>query len=154
PCALGAICGPAPVAVFAVAAVQGLLSMAGFALFGVRFPVLLGALCMAFSPIPLVGPMIVWIPVAARLALDGQHGRAALLALWFALVVGTSDNVVRPILVGSRSRLPAAIVVVGVLGGVRAFGAMGIFLGPIILASAVAVVDALLLSPEPGADRP
>lgn len=134
--------------VFAVAVLQGLLATAGFALFGVRFPFLLGALCMLFSPIPFVGSAIVWVPVVAGLAVEGQLGRAALVALWFALLVGTADNVLRPFLVGSRSHLPAAIVVVGVLGGIQAFGVMGTFLGPIILAIAVAVVDAMCLSPD------
>lgn len=133
--------------VFAVAVVQGVLSAAGFAILGVPFPVLLGALCMLFSPIPFLGPMIVWIPVAARLALGGEPGRAAGIALWFALIVGTSDNLLRPFLVGARSRMPAPIVVVGVLGGLRAFGAAGLFLGPIILAIGVAAADALLLDP-------
>jgi predicted PurR-regulated permease PerM len=133
--------------VFAVAVLQGVLSVAGFALFDVRYPVLLGALCMLFSPLPFIGPTIVWIPVVARIALEGQFGRAALVALWFALIVGTLDNVLRPILIGTRSRLPVAIVVVGVLGGVRAFGVVGTVLGPVIMAIAVALVDALFPSP-------
>lgn len=134
--------------VFAVAVLQGTLAVAGFSLFGVRFPVLLGALCMIFSPIPFLGSALVWVPVVARIALAGELGRAALAALWFGLVVGTADNVLRPILIGSRSRLPAAIVVVGVLGGVRAFGVIGTFLGPVIMAMAVAVVDTLFLAPD------
>jgi predicted PurR-regulated permease PerM len=136
--------------VFAVALLQGTLAAAGFALLGVRFPVLLGALCMLFSPIPIVGPAIVWVPVVAGLALEGQFGRAALVAVWFALLVGTADNVVRPFLVGSRSHLPAAIVVVGVFGGIQAFGVVGTFLGPIVLAIVAAALDALFLSPEHG----
>lgn len=129
--------------VFAVAVLQGLLAVLGLALFGVRFPVLLGALCMLFSPIPFVGPAIVWIPIVARVASQGRFGAAALIALWFALVVGVSDNILRPLLIGTRSRAPVAIVVVGVLGGIRAFGVIGTFLGPVIMAIAVAVVDTL-----------
>lgn len=130
--------------VFAVAVVQGALSALGFALLGVRFPVLLGGLCMALSPIPFFGSTLVWVPVAAATALSGSMGKALLLAGWFALVVGTSDNVLRPVLVGARSHLPVALVVVGVLGGIRAFGAMGAFLGPVIVALAAAVAQALL----------
>ncbi|HVE12600.1 MAG TPA: AI-2E family transporter [Elusimicrobiota bacterium] len=130
--------------VFAVAILQGVLAMIGFALLGVPFPVLLGGLCMAFSPMPFFGSALVWVPVVASVALGGDPGRAALLAGWFALVVGTSDNVVRPILIGTRARLPVGLVVLGALGGIRAFGVLGAFLGPVIAALAVAVIDALL----------
>ena len=69
-----------------------------------------------------------------------------MLAAWFGFVVGTSDNLVRPILIGTRARLPVAIVVIGVLGGIKAFGVIGAFLGPVIMAIVVAIVDSLLLS--------
>jgi predicted PurR-regulated permease PerM len=134
--------------VFAVAVVQGVLATVGFAIFGVRLPVLLGTMCAVFSPIPFVGTAIVWVPAALALAFQGSPGRAALVALWCVAVVGTSDNVVRPLLVGSRARLPAGVVLVGVLGGLRAFGVVGLFLGPVVVALAAAVVDALLLSPD------
>ncbi len=137
--------------VFAVAVLQGVLSMIGFAILGVRFPVLLGALCMAFSPIPFVGPAIVWAPVAVATALGGQPAKALLLAGWFALVVGTSDNILRPVLIGTRSRLPVAIVVVGVLGGIGAFGPLGAFLGPVIMALAWVVAEVVL--EEAGRER-
>ena len=130
--------------VFVVALVQGLLSTIGLALFGVAFPVLLGALCMAFSPIPIVGTAIVWVPVAASAAISGHYGKALLLAVWFSVVVGLSDNVLRPILIGARTRLPVALVLIGVLGGIKAMGPIGAFLGPVVMAVAAAVADVLL----------
>lgn len=134
--------------VFVVAVVQGLLAIAGFALFGVRFPVLLGALCMAFSPIPFVGPALVWIPVAASAAITGHTTQALLVAAWFSIVVGASDNVLRPILIGARSRLSIGLVVIGVLGGLEAFGPIGLFVGPVVMAVAAAVADVLLEEPR------
>lgn len=129
--------------IFLVAAVQGLLSAAGFALFRVPFAPLLAALCAVLSPIPFIGPTLVWVPVAAKIALGGELARAAALAAWFAVVVGLSDNVVRPLFLKSRISLPLPLLVVGVVAGLKSFGPAGALLGPVVVAAAAALFEAL-----------
>lgn len=127
--------------IFAVAVVQGALAWAGLALFRVPFAFLLGAACMLLSPIPFVGSAVVWVPIVIYTALSGAAGKAAALALWFALVVGLSDNVVRPILLGAQTKLPIPLVFVAVIGALKAFGLAGLFIGPLALALAFGFYD-------------
>ncbi len=127
--------------IFAVALLQGLLAWAGFVLFGVPFAILLGALCAFFSPIPFVGTALVWGPVVLYLAAAGDTGRAAGLAVWFAVVVGLSDNLVRPVLLGAQTRLPIPLVFIGVIGALKEFGFGGLFIGPLVIALAFGLSD-------------
>lgn len=122
----------------AVAVIQGALAMIGLAAFGVRFAVLLGLLCAVLSPIPFVGSAVVWAPIVARLAVIGSLQEAAGLGLWFVLIVGFSDNLVRPLIIGAGLRLSFPVLVVSLAGGVQAFGLMGVFFGPLLAAAAVA----------------
>jgi predicted PurR-regulated permease PerM len=126
---------------FAVALVQGALAWAGFVLFRVPFAFLLGAACVLLSPIPFVGSALVWVPVVIYTALSGAAAKAAALALWFVLVVGLSDNVVRPILLGAQTKLPIPLVFVAVIGALKAFGLAGLFIGPLAIALAFGFYD-------------
>lgn len=121
----------------AVAVVQGALAMIGFAVFEVRFAVLLGLLCAALSPLPFVGSAVVWAPVAVRMAAAGSLQAAAGLCLWFLLLVGLSDNLIRPLIIGAGLRLSFPALVVSLVGGALAFGVIGVFLGPLMAATAV-----------------
>lgn len=127
--------------IFAVALLQGLLAWAGFALFGIPFALLLGALCAFFSPIPFVGTALVWGPVVLYLLAAGDAGKAAGLAVWFAVVVGLSDNLVRPVLLGAQTRLPIPLVFIGVIGALKEFGFGGLFIGPLVIALAYGLLD-------------
>lgn len=127
--------------IFAVALLQGALAWAGFALFGVPFSFLLGAACVMLSPIPFVGSAVVWVPVVVYTAASGAAGKAAALTLWFVLVVGLSDNVVRPILLGAQTKLPIPLVFVAVIGSLKAFGVAGLFIGPLAIALAFGFYD-------------
>ncbi|MEK7388451.1 MAG: AI-2E family transporter [Elusimicrobiota bacterium] len=123
---------------FAAALVQGLLSWAGFALFGIAFPALLGTLCLLTSPIPFLGPALIWVPIAVATAVSGSATKALALALWFGLLVGLSDNLVRPLVIGTKARLPIPLIFLGAVGGIRAFGWSGIFIGPILITLVIA----------------
>lgn len=127
--------------IFVVALLQGALAWAGLALFRVPFAVLLGAFCVMLSPIPFVGSALVWVPVVLYTFLSGATAKAAALTLWFALVVGTSDNVVRPILLGTQMKLPIPLVFIGVIGAMRAFGFAGLFIGPLVIALSFGFLD-------------
>jgi predicted PurR-regulated permease PerM len=116
------------------ALVQGGLATLIYVVFGVPRALLLGMLTVIGALIPMTGPMIVWVPVAAGLALTGHFGKAIGLAGLCAAVVGTIDNIIRPWL--SRRfhvGMPATIVLVAILGGVVVLGGWGLFLGPLVV---------------------
>lgn len=83
--------------------------------------------------VPVLGAFVVWIPAALYLLLEGSWGKALILALWGGLVVGTVDNLLRPVLVGKRLKLHTVLVFMSVVGGIMLFGPAGLILGPIIL---------------------
>lgn len=112
---------------------QGVLAAIGFAIAGVPGAVLLGVATFFLSVVP-VGPPLVWGGAAIWLFQDGQPGWAAFVAAWGFFLVSTVDNVIKPFIISRGARLPFAIVFLGVLGGVLAFGVIGAFLGPTLLA--------------------
>ena len=112
---------------------QGVLAAVGFAIAGVPGAVLLGVATFFLSVVP-VGPPLVWGGAAIWLFQDGQPGWAAFVAAWGFFLVSTVDNVIKPFIISRGASLPFAIVFLGVLGGVLAFGVIGAFLGPTLLA--------------------
>ena len=122
------------------ALVQGILAGLGLAIFGVPSPVLLGALTFALSFVP-AGPTLVWAGAALWLFLQGHHGSALGMTVWGLLLVSSIDNVLRPLLIsGGPTRIPFLLVFFGVLGGLTAFGILGLFLGPVLLSVTFALL--------------
>jgi predicted PurR-regulated permease PerM len=121
------------------ALVQGILVGVGFWIAGLPSPLVFGVLGALCALIPLVGTAIVWVPGAAFLALHADYGHATFLTAWSILVVGSVDNFLRPMLISGRSELPTLAVFIGVMGGLSAFGFIGLFLGPIVLGLLVAL---------------
>lgn len=124
--------------VFITASVQGLLAGLGFAVAGVRFSVLLGFTTAFLALIPFVGATAVWLPVAVYVFLKGSAVKGILLFLWGALVVSLADNFLRPILIGEKAKLPVFLLFFGILGGLQVYGAIGILLGPLMIACVLA----------------
>jgi len=122
-----------------VAVVQGALGWVIFLILGVGAPVLLGVLIALLSLLPAVGAPVVWLPVAVYLFAVGEVWRAITLALFGAFVIGSADNILRPILVGKDTKLPDYVVLISTLGGLAVFGANGFLIGPVIAALFVAV---------------
>lgn len=91
--------------------------------------------------VPVLGAFIVWMPAALFLVMDGTWGQALVLTLWGLLVVGTIDNLLRPMLVGNRMKLPTVLAFISVLGGLLQFGAAGLILGPAILAVTTVLLE-------------
>lgn len=112
---------------------QGVLAAIGFAIAGVPGAVLLGVATFFLSVAP-VGPPLVWIGAAIWLFQDGQPGWAIFVVAWGFFLISTVDNVIKPFIISRGARLPFAVVFLGVLGGVLAFGVIGAFLGPTLLA--------------------
>lgn len=99
---------------------------------GVARAFTLGA-AMFFASLLPGGTALVWIPVAIWLLSGGHTAKAVILAAWCAGVVGTIDNVLRPLLARGGAKLSTAVLLIGMLGGLIAFGLVGVFVGPMIL---------------------
>jgi predicted PurR-regulated permease PerM len=83
--------------------------------------------------VPVLGAFVIWIPAALFLATEGSWGKALILIAWGAFVVGTVDNLLRPILVGKRLKLHTVLAFISTVGGLILFGAAGLVLGPVVL---------------------
>lgn len=119
--------------VLGTALAQGVLAAIGLAVAGVPGAVLLGAATFFLSVLP-IGPPLVWGGAAIWLFQQGQTGWAVFMLCWGFFLVSTVDNVIKPFIISRGASLPFAIVFLGVLGGVLAFGVIGAFLGPTLLA--------------------
>ena len=134
------------------AIVQGILIGIGFAVAGLPSPIVFGVLAALFALVPMAGTPVVWVPAVVALALQQRYVAAVALLAWGGFVV-TIDNFLRPWLVSGRAQVSTLTVFIGVLGGVAAFGPIGIFLGPLVLALAIALIDfALSRTPDTGTD--
>ena len=125
--------------IFGTAFAQALVALIGFEVAGVPLPLLLAALTFFLSVLP-VGPPLVWIGASLWLYSQSETGWALFMLLYGLLAISGVDNVVKPMLISHSSHLPILVVVLGVLGGVVAFGFIGIFLGPTLLAVALTLV--------------
>jgi predicted PurR-regulated permease PerM len=117
----------------AVGFAQGLLTGAALAVLRVPSPLLLGLTAAVCSLIPIVGTALVWVPAAIYLMATGHLIKGIVLFLWGALVVGTADNIIRPLVIGSRVELHPLLLLLALLGGLQAFGFIGIFIGPVVI---------------------
>ncbi|ELZ18023.1 hypothetical protein C477_12482 [Haloterrigena salina JCM 13891] len=123
-----------------VAAIQAVLLGAGLAVLGIPAVVLLTVLTFVLTLLPLVGAFGVWLPVSIYLAAVGRPIAAGGLVV-YGLLVTVSDTYLRPALIGRTSAFNSAIIVVGIFGGLIAFGAVGLFIGPVVLGGAKIVLD-------------
>jgi len=112
--------------------VQGGLAGAAFAVAGIEHAVFWGVIMAVLSIIPGIGTGLIWVPAVIYLAMIGRIEAALCLAVWCVVVVGTADNVLRPMLVGKDTKMPDLLVLVTTMGGLILFGAAGIVVGPII----------------------
>ena len=126
---------------FAVASVQGFLGGLMFWWLDLPAPLLWGLIMGLLAVIPMLGAFIIWAPAALFLVLDGDWQSALILALWGMLVVGTIDNLLRPILVGNRLRLHTVLTFLSVVGGLLVFGGAGLILGPVTLVATIALLE-------------
>ena len=122
-----------------IAAIQGLLGGTAFALAGLGAPVFMGVLIAFFSIVPVVGSALIWVPAALWLGINGHWGKAVLLVAICGGVAGVADNLVRPLLMRNRTRLNDLLLFISILGGLDAFGLLGLVAGPTILAAALGV---------------
>jgi len=123
------------------ALVQGVLLGIGFAIAGLPAPVVFGVIGAILSVVPFGGTALVWVPGALALLVQGQPGWALFLALWGVVLVSSADNFLKPMLIGGKAEVPTLAVFIGVLGGLSAFGLVGMFAGPILIALVLTLVQ-------------
>ncbi|MNQ49201.1 putative inner membrane protein [compost metagenome] len=134
--------------VIGTAAAQSVLALIGFWIAGVPGALVLAIVTFALSLIPM-GPPLVWVPATAWLAWHGDYGYAVFLGIWGMFIISGVDNVLKPYLISRGGNLPLVVVLLGVFGGILAFGFMGLFLGPTLLAVAYSLISDWIAQPSP-----
>lgn len=125
---------------FVITAVaQGSIAGIGYLVVGLQAPALLAALTGILSLVPLLGTAFVWGPIGAWLLLTGHVWKGIALIAWGLLLVHPTDNVLRPLLISNATHVPFLLVMLGALGGVAAFGLVGVIIGPVLLGVSVAI---------------
>lgn len=129
--------------VLAVAIAQGALTTIGFWLTSLPSGLFWGTLAALFSVVPVVGAGIIWLPGAIFLLVSGSVTKGLILLGWGTLVISMADNVIRPIVLSDKAEMHTAVMFFALLGGIEAFGLIGLFLGPIVFSLAGAVLKLL-----------
>jgi predicted PurR-regulated permease PerM len=132
------------------ALIQGVLVGIGFAIASLASPVVFGVLAALLSMLPVGGAAIVWVPAVGWLLAQGHWGLAIFMLAWGLMLSGL-ESVLRPFLISGRARISALAIFVGVLGGIPAFGAIGIIAGPVVLSLVLALIE---FAEEPAQRRP
>lgn len=126
---------------FVIAGAQGALGGLLFALLGLGRPLMWGVIMAFASLIPMVGCALIWAPAAVILAVNGHWIKAVIVVAVGVFVIGTADNILRPILMKGRSEMGELLVLISVIGGLAVFGMLGIVLGPLVVALALVSLD-------------
>lgn len=132
----------------AVALAQGIVGTIGYVSVGIHSPVLWGLATAITSFIPFIGSHIVWVPMCLYLLISGEILKTIILAAFGIIGIGLVDNVVRPLFITGRARLSFLLTFFAVLGGIEAFGLIGIIVGPLIMALYISLITILKDSEE------
>lgn len=124
------------VGILGTALAQAMVAVLGFSIAGVPNPLLLGAATFVLSMVP-VGPPLIWGGAALWLFQAGAHGWALFMTVYGVFGISSVDNIIKPFLISRGAHLPFVVTLLGVLGGLVAFGLMGLFIGPTLLALAI-----------------
>ena len=118
----------------ATAAIQGLIAGLGYAFAGVGNVLFLAILTGIGSFVPVVGTVVIWVPVVGFLLVNGSYGAAIFLALWCLILVGSIDNVLKPLFMRGNTDIHPLLVFLAVFGGLYWMGLTGLFVGPVLVA--------------------
>ena len=122
------------------ALLQGLLLGIGFRIVGLPSPVVFGVLGALVAMLPVGGTALLWVPATAWLFFDHHIGLGALMAAWGLMLAGL-DSVLKPLLISGRAPVSTLVVFLGVLGGIAAFGAIGMIAGPVLVSLALTLLE-------------
>jgi predicted PurR-regulated permease PerM len=128
------------------AVLQGIVLGIGFSIAKLPSPVVFGVVGALIAMLPLGGTAIVWIPATGWLFIDGRWGFGIFMVVWGLMLSGL-DNFLKPMLISGRAQVSTLVVFLGVLGGLSAFGAIGIVMGPLVLSLVLALMK---FAEEPG----
>ncbi len=124
-----------------VAIIQGILGGIAYAFIGIEAPVMWGMAMSVMSFVPLVGTFAIWGPTSVYLIIEHNYTQGVGLFLFGIFVISMVDNILRPMIIGSRTKMPTIIILFSVLGGIKLFGAIGLIMGPLITAVFISVVE-------------
>jgi predicted PurR-regulated permease PerM len=124
-----------------IAFIQGILGGFAFFFLGIESPVLWGSAMTVMSFLPLLGTFSVWGPASIYLFIQGSYIRGIILLLYGVLVISMVDNILRPMIISGRTKMPTLAVFFSVLGGIKVFGLIGFIMGPLVLALFVSVFE-------------
>jgi predicted PurR-regulated permease PerM len=119
--------------VFLIALIQGIVTGIGLAIFGVPYSIFWGFLAAIFALFPVGGAALVWVPGAIYLFSTEATVSGILLVLWGLLLVTLPDNFLKPVLIGRKANIPAFFLFIGILGGLKVYGMLGILFGPLVV---------------------
>ncbi|HKS80152.1 MAG TPA: AI-2E family transporter [Candidatus Acidoferrales bacterium] len=125
----------------AAACAHGMLGGLAFAVTGITSPIFWGVMMGFFSLVPVVGSAVIWLPAAISLMIGGHLVRGIILIIICGAIVSVVDNVVRPWLISGRAEMGGLVIFISVLGGISVFGLLGVVMGPIIVATAMSMLD-------------
>ena len=124
-----------------VGIIQGLLAGLGYFVFGVPNSLLLTAITIITSMIPIIGAWIIWVPVDIYLFATGNSGAGIGLLIYGMLLISTIDNIIRLVIFSRKTRLNSVVILIGMIGGLFAFGFLGLIIGPLILAYVLLIAE-------------
>jgi predicted PurR-regulated permease PerM len=124
-----------------IALLQGILGGLMFWLLGLPAPVLWGFVIAVMAFMPVVGTWMIWFPAAVYLMIEGEWIRGIVLIVWGVFALMVLSTLLYPVLVGNRLRMHTLLVFIAIIGGILAFGTVGIILGPLIVALTVSLID-------------
>jgi len=131
-----------------VAFAQGIIGGAAFAVLGIASPVLWGLCMFMASFVPVIGTFVVWGPAAGYLFFQGLYGKGIALVLVGVLAISSADNILRPLIMKGKTKMPVIAIFFSILGGIKLFGFIGLIAGPLVFALFVSVFEILRYSEE------
>lgn len=124
-----------------VAIIQGILGGIAYAFIGIEAPVMWGMAMSVMSFVPLLGTFAIWGPTSIYLVIQHSYTQGIGLFIFGVLVISMVDNILKPLIIGSRTKMPTIIILFSVLGGIRLFGVIGLITGPLITAVFISVFE-------------
>ncbi len=125
---------------FLTAFVQGVLAGGIFLCLGIPLPLLLGFFTFLAAMVPIIGAGAVWVPVDIYLFATNSYGKGVILLILGLGGISLIDNIMKPILIGKKAKLPTLFLFLGIIGGLKLYGVLGLFLGPVILSVFFALI--------------